>query len=197
MCLRRAAIGNQRLTCICICMSRSCQKLMAQYSPDGCHDATGMAADEAIMARVKRTGLGLLTPATGLSALAAVLTHITSPATHHSLLAAVPVVWPTLLKPRPGLHIPSFFAEFEIPDAGMSAPIPRGPEHRASVHPRRRKLRAAVPQSTAATASSFEQNLAKVSKHSAAQTSLDQTLLGASAAIVSQGWRLLEGNASA
>lgn len=78
------------------------------------HACAGMAADEAIAARVKRTGLGLITPATGLSALAMILSSTADPAAECcAVLAAVPFAWPTLLKPHPGHIIPSFFAEFQ------------------------------------------------------------------------------------
>lgn len=66
-----------------------------------------MAADAATLARVKRAGLGVLAPASGLQVLAAVLAGSArgSPTT----FVAVPVSWDTLLR---GKQPPFFFSDF-------------------------------------------------------------------------------------
>ncbi len=67
----------------------------------------GMANDAATLARIKRSGLGALAPASGLQALSAVLSS--SAGGGVSTFAAAPVFWDTLLR---GKQAPPFFSEF-------------------------------------------------------------------------------------
>ena len=70
----------------------------------------GMAADAATLARIKRTGMGALSPALGISVLAALLGGAQGAApARPAVLAAMPVAWPTLLR---GRQVPGFFQEF-------------------------------------------------------------------------------------
>jgi short-subunit dehydrogenase len=68
--------------------------------------AAGMAADEAIVQRAKRTGLGLLQPSSGFDALAIIMRTVGS--LFNGMMAAVPVDWHTLLKVRLW-HPPIYF----------------------------------------------------------------------------------------
>ena len=65
-----------------------------------------------MLARIKRTGMGALSPAVGISALAALLHSMRSATAHQAVLSAMPVVWSTLLK---GRQIPAFFQEVAPP----------------------------------------------------------------------------------
>ena len=67
--------------------------------------AAGMAADAAIAQRAKRTGLGLLQPDAGLTALHAIMSTA-----EHALVAAVPADWGVLLRAPKGA-VPLFFAD--------------------------------------------------------------------------------------
>ena len=69
----------------------------------------GMAKDAATLARVKRSGLGVLAPASGLQALSAVMAS--SAGGGVSTFAAAPVFWKILL--RGGKQAPPFFSEFD------------------------------------------------------------------------------------
>lgn len=78
----------------------------------------GMANDSATLARLKRSGLGVLAPPSGLQALAAVLAS--SVAGGASTFAAAPVFWDVLLRRK---QPPFFFSEFAPapPDAAARA----------------------------------------------------------------------------
>ena len=75
-----------------------------------------MAADAAMLARVQRSGMGVLQPATGMAALAALM-GARSPA----VFSAVPVHWAALL--RGPKAPPPFFADF-APAAPALSPLP-------------------------------------------------------------------------
>ena len=79
-----------------------------------------MANDAATLARVKRSGLGVLAPASGLQALSAVLAS--SIGGGPSIFAAAPVFWNVLLRGKPA---PPFFSEFG-PALLEAAAGPRG-----------------------------------------------------------------------
>ena len=86
-----------------------------------------MANDVATLARVKRSGLGVLAPAPGLQALAAVLAA--SAAGGVSTFAAAPVFWDVLLR---GKQPPFFFSEFA--PAPLDAAAKAHGQARASRH---------------------------------------------------------------
>lgn len=70
---------------------------------------TGMAAnDAATLARVKRSGLGLLAPASGMQALAAMLAATSAATGGTSTFAAALVHWDILLR---GKQLPLYFSE--------------------------------------------------------------------------------------
>jgi hypothetical protein len=99
---------HQFSTCLsrhlCICQLIAWDDVIAK-----CHlfCATGMANDASTVARVKRSGLGLLAPASGMQALAALL--VASTTTAAQTFAAAPVHWSVLLR---GKQAPFFFSEF-------------------------------------------------------------------------------------
>jgi hypothetical protein len=83
-----------------------------------------MAADLATQERIKRTGLGVLPPATGLQALAALIASGTRPHPRAQTLASVPVNWATLL--NVGRSVPFFFTDVvETPGGGAVKPVGR------------------------------------------------------------------------
>ncbi|GAB4814934.1 hypothetical protein N2152v2_001980 [Parachlorella kessleri] len=73
--------------------------------------AAGMAANDVVMRRAERSGVGILQPSFGLDALHAALTYLTQPFSTCNVVAAVPFNWAVFLK---GLHgkVPPFFEEF-------------------------------------------------------------------------------------
>ena len=81
-----------------------------------------MAADAATLARIKRTGMGALTPAVGLAGLGAALATASAAASQRPVLTAMPVVWATLLK---GRTVPFFFEEFKPAQAPAQPPAAR------------------------------------------------------------------------
>ena len=82
----------------------------------------GMAADAATMARIKRTGMGALSPAVGIAALAAALASMSGPASQRPVLTVMPVVWATLLQ---GRQVPFFFEELRPAEAPLQLPAAR------------------------------------------------------------------------
>ena len=59
-----------------------------------------MAANDVVMQRAQRSGVGLLQPALGLDALRAVMTGIMQPFAGSALVAVAPFEWGVLLKVR-------------------------------------------------------------------------------------------------
>lgn len=84
-----------------------------------CWLAAGMANDAATLARVQRSGMGVLQPAMGMQALAALL-GARSPA----VFSAAPVHWVVLL--RSAKPPPPFFADF-APAAQTARALPGKP----------------------------------------------------------------------
>ena len=78
-----------------------------------------MAADAATLARIKRTGMGALSPAVGLAALTAALAAMSAAASQRPVLTAMPVVWAALLK---GRTVPFCFEEFKPAQAPAQLP---------------------------------------------------------------------------
>lgn len=78
-----------------------------------------MAADVATQDRIKRTGLGVLPPATGLQALAALLASVSQPHPRAQTLASVPVDWALLL--NVGRAVPFFFTDVMETQGGAQA----------------------------------------------------------------------------
>ena len=109
-----------------------------------------MAADVAIAQRAKRTGLGLLQPATGLAALHAIMSaeqqRILPP-----LVAAVPANWAVLLRARQGGAVLHFFADVApdsaaLPTAAAAAAAEPAPQPtKQGARRRRQQLPASQP----------------------------------------------------
>ena len=97
-----------------------------------------MAADAATLARIKRTGMGAMSPAVGLAALAAALATMSAAASQRPVLTAMPVVWTVLLK---GRTVPFFFEEFKPAQAPAQLPavstVPAVAHKPASTQPAR------------------------------------------------------------
>lgn len=76
-----------------------------------------MAADPVAAARIKRTGLGIIPPPLGISALAAMLRVVACGSTMlpARLVAAVPVDWQRLLAGAKDTASLSFFSDFVPP----------------------------------------------------------------------------------
>lgn len=76
-----------------------------------------MAASSTIQERIKKTGLDVIHPPSGLQVLAAIVMSWSSPKTSFpTVLAAVPVHWDTLLgdsKAKAAKSMPFFFGEFQ------------------------------------------------------------------------------------
>lgn len=74
----------------------------------------GMAADPTAAARIRRTGLGIIPPSLGISALASMLRVVASGSTLISgrLAAAVPVDWQRLLGGAKDSSSLAFFSDF-------------------------------------------------------------------------------------
>lgn len=86
-------------------------------SPSAMPNRAGMAARSAVEQRAKRTGLGMLSPGSGLDALRSILDgSVACPLNTYALTAVVPVAWQILLRAARG-SIPDFFAE--MVDAAM------------------------------------------------------------------------------
>ncbi|GAB4814935.1 hypothetical protein N2152v2_001981 [Parachlorella kessleri] len=73
--------------------------------------ATGMAANDVVMRRAERGGVGILQPSRGLDALHAAMTYLTQPFTTCNVVAAVPFKWAVFFKGLQG-KVPPFFMEF-------------------------------------------------------------------------------------
>ena len=88
----------------------------------------GMAADAATLARIKRTGMGALSPAVGVAALAAALASMSVTAAQRPVLPAMPVAWGVLLK---GRQVPFFFEEVKPAEAPLQQLPAASPVRRA------------------------------------------------------------------
>nr|BAU61515.1 actin related protein2 [Parachlorella kessleri] len=73
--------------------------------------AAGMAANDVVLRRAARIGVGILQPSLGLDALHAAMTYLTQPFTTCNVVAAVPFNWAVFLKGSRGKVTP-FFEEF-------------------------------------------------------------------------------------
>ena len=85
-----------------------------------------MAADPVAAARIRRTGLGIIPPSLGISALAAMLRVVSSGGSllPSRLAAAVPVDWQRLLSGAKDSASLAFFADF-APAVARESPAAR------------------------------------------------------------------------
>ena len=70
-----------------------------------------MAAADRVVQQTKRTGLGLLDPASGLSALYSVFSAKADACSAFGLLAVAPVEWQVLLRPLQNSSVLQFFSD--------------------------------------------------------------------------------------
>ena len=108
--LSLARLGADLECTACVACSSNCVGMKVTHGLFALALA-GMAATDRVVQRTKRTGLGLLDPASGLSALYSVFAAKADARRTIWLLAVAPVEWQVLLRPSQGSNMPLFFSD--------------------------------------------------------------------------------------
>ena len=108
--LSLARLGADLECTVCVACSSNCVGMKVTHGLFALALA-GMAATDRVVQRTKRTGLGLLDPASGLSALYSVFAAKADARRTIGLLAVAPVEWQVLLRPSQGSNMPLFFSD--------------------------------------------------------------------------------------
>ena len=119
-----------------------------------------MAADEAIVQRAKRTGMGLIEPLSGLACLHTIMSAVAEPFAAATLVSAVPADWSVLLRGSKGA-VPNFFADVAPQLPTVEADTAASATPSKTVTSRRSRRQQATPKRssrrTAAAAAAAEQ----------------------------------------
>lgn len=136
---------------------RSAQASFPAWRSHGLPLHAGMAADESIAQRIKRSGVGLLQPTDGLAGLHTIMAALADPHAASAQVAAVPVDWQVLLRATPG-RMPAFFADvtagLQLPSAEPAGAAGRAKRGRG---PARSRRRAGAPAHTHTAAAVSEE----------------------------------------